>query len=112
MPKLTASVPHQLTRTEAKRRIQDGLNDLRQKQAALLGGFRENWSGDTMEFHGGVMGQSVSGRLEVEDQAVRVEVALPWLLGMLAGALKPRIEQQGRQLLSAPTSKSSPDSGS
>ena len=103
MPNLTASVPHQLTRAEAKRRIQEGLSNLRRQQGALLSGVRETWNGDAMEFAGGVMGQSISGRLDVEDTAVRVEVVLPGLLGMAAAALKPQIEQQGRRMLSGPS---------
>ena len=104
MSHLTASIPHQLTRAEAKRRIQDEVTKLRQQQHALFGNLRESWNGDTMDFSLVAMGQSITGHLHVEDQAVRLEVALPWLLSMLAGAMKPRIEQQGRQLLAGPKS--------
>lgn len=104
MPNLTASVPHQLGREDAKRRIREGVEDLRRRQASLLGGLRETWHGDAMDFSGLVMGQSVSGRLSVEDREVRVEMALPWLLGVAAAALKPGIERQGRKLLSGPKS--------
>ena len=100
--KLTASIPHRLTWADARRRIQEELEKLHRQQAALLGDLRETWHGDTMDFSGRVMGQFISGRLDVEDQAVRVEVDLPWLLAALAGALKPQIENQGRRLLAGP----------
>ena len=87
MQNLTASIPHQLTRAQAKRRIQDGMVKLRRDQAAVLGNVQESWRGDTMEFSGGVMGQSISGRLDVQDKTVQVEVALSGLLGMAAAAL-------------------------
>jgi putative polyhydroxyalkanoate system protein len=105
MPNLTATIPHQLTRAEARQRIADGLNDLRSRQSAVLGGLHETWHGDVMDFSGGVMGQLISGRVDVRDQEVRVEVALPWLLGLLASTVKPRIESQGRKLLSGPAKK-------
>jgi putative polyhydroxyalkanoate system protein len=99
MPNLTASIPHQLPRAEVKRRIQDELGKLRQQHGALLQGVQETWHGDTMTFAVTTLGQSVSGSVEVQDQAVQIAIELPWMLAMLAGTVKQRIEQQGRQLL-------------
>src|SRR2546423_1061202 len=100
MPDMTASIPHQLTRAEAKQRIQEQVSILRQQQGALLSNLQETWSADTMAFSLSAMGQSISGHLTVEDHAVHLTVALPWLLRMLAETIKPQIEQQGRLLLS------------
>jgi hypothetical protein len=99
MPDLTASVPHQLTRAEAKRRIQERIGAVRQQHAALVTNLQETWTGDRLEFSLTAMGQAVSGHLTVDDQAVHLTVALPWLLRMLVGTLKSQIEQQGRVLL-------------
>jgi hypothetical protein len=35
----------------------------------------------------------------VSDQDVRVTIAVPWMLSILAGTIRRSIEQQGRQLL-------------
>jgi hypothetical protein len=99
MPDLTASIPHRLTRAEAKRRIQDQIGIVRQQHGAMLTNLQETWTGDAMAFSLTAMGHSISGRLTVDDQAVHLTVALPWLLGMLAETVKPRIERQGRHLL-------------
>jgi hypothetical protein len=40
----------------------------------------------------------------VEDQAVRLDIPLPWPLRMLAAGIKQRIEQEGRKLLGPPPS--------
>ena len=45
------------------------------------------------------MGQAISGRLRVEDQAVHLVVDLPWLLYMLATTMKAVIEREGRLLV-------------
>jgi hypothetical protein len=45
------------------------------------------------------MGMSISGKVHVEDQAVRVEVVLPWVLATLARSVTQSIEQEGRKLL-------------
>ncbi|HYV37001.1 MAG TPA: polyhydroxyalkanoic acid system family protein [Gemmataceae bacterium] len=103
MPDMTATIPHQLTRAEAKRRIQEHVNVIRQQHGMLFTHFQETWTADTMTFSLSVMGQSISGKLTVDDHAVYLTVALPWLLKMLAESIKPRIEQQGRLLLSHQT---------
>jgi len=99
MHDLTATIPHQLSRAEAKRRIQEQVGIVRHEHGALLTNLQENWSGDTMTFSLTAMGQSISGRVIVEDQAVHLTVTLPWLLRMLAETLKPTIERRGRLLL-------------
>ncbi len=99
MSNFTASIPHNLTREEAKRRLQSGIEQARHQYGAFLGNLTDRWEGDTMSFVLSAAGQTVSGQLFVEDQAVRVEAKLPWMLAMLAGPLKHRLEQQGREAL-------------
>lgn len=99
MPDMTATIPHQLTRAEAKRRIQDQMGVMRQQYGSVLTNLHETWTGDTMAFSLTAMGEAISGRLAVDDQAVHLTVALPWILRMLAETVKPAIEQQGRLLL-------------
>lgn len=102
MPNLTVTIPHQLSREEARHRVQREVAQLHQHFEGKLGYFEERWLGDTMHFTLSVTGLSIPGRLEVEDQMVRIEVELPWPLAMLAQVVKPRIEQQGRRLLGHP----------
>ena len=102
MPNLTASIPHQLTRAEAKRRIQDQIGVLRQQHETMFANLKQTWTGDTMEFSAAAMGQSISGHLTVDDHAVHVDVALPWLLSMFAGTVKQRIEHEVTHVLAIP----------
>jgi len=99
MPDMTASIPHQLTRAEAKRRIQEHVGIVRQQHGSVLMNLKETWTGDAMAFSFSAMGQAISGRLNVDDQAVHVTVALPWLLSMIAESIKPKIVEQGRIVL-------------
>lgn len=99
MSNLTVSIPHNLSRDEAKRRLQDGIARARREQGFLLGGLSERWDGDTLHFDLHVGLQSVSGELCVEDHAVLLEATVPWMLAMLANSLKGRIEQKGREAL-------------
>ena len=103
MPNLTASIPHQLSREEAKRRIQEKIAEARRQYGHYLTNLQETWVGDRLTFAVTALGQSVSGHLTVEDQAVHLEIALPLFLSFVAGAVKQQIEQQGRKLLTGPS---------
>jgi hypothetical protein len=96
---LRLTLPHRLSAAEARRRIDQGINDLRSHQAAQFAQVQQRWTGDHMDFQLTVMAQSVTGRVDVTDQAVNLEVDLPWALAMLADRIRPQIEQQGRRLL-------------
>jgi putative polyhydroxyalkanoate system protein len=96
---LTMSIPHQLTRAEAKQRIQDGIAQAQQQYGSMLGPIHQQWNGDVLDFGVSAAGQSINGQLFVEDQVVRLDVVLPWILAMLANPVKQMIEQNGRNLL-------------
>ena len=102
MPNLTATIPHQLSRAEAKARLQQQIQSLRTQQGAMLAGIEDTWTDDRMDFKLQAMGQSVTGHMLVDDAAVHVSVALPWLLSMVAGTIKHRLEGDVRRLLQAP----------
>lgn len=99
MPNVDVSIPHQLSRPEARQRVEALITDLR-SQFGNLGQFKETWNGDTMDFAASGMGVSVTGQVFVEDARVRLLVALPWHLAMLAGRVKQRIQEEGQKLLS------------
>ena len=100
MPKpLVVEIPHQFTRQEAKRRIQDGLGQIRSQLASFATSVEDSWDGDRMDFRVAAVGQTVTGRIEVLDQSVRVEIELPWVLSMLAKKIQGRIQQQAMLLL-------------
>lgn len=96
---LTVSIPHDLGREEAMRRLQGGMGNLRTQFGDKIAKIDDRWSGDRMDFNVGVMGQSVSGHLDVREDSVQVEVQLPWILSMLAEKVKPVIQKQGRLML-------------
>lgn len=96
---LTVSIPHQLGRAEATRRLEAGVGNLRTQFGDKLAKIEDTWTGDRMDFKVGVMGQSVSGHLVVLEDSVTVEVQLPMILAMLAEKVKPMIQKQGTLML-------------
>jgi hypothetical protein len=102
MPNLTLSIPHQLTRVEAKRRIQEHLSEVQRQFSHLLGPIHHHWNEDTLDFMVAAAGQTVTGHAFVEDHVVRVEVALPWMFALLTAAVKQNVEREGQRLLGPP----------
>ena len=96
---ITVSIPHRLTADEARARLQKGVGDLRTQFAGKVARVEERWTGNHADFQVGLMGQSVAGRLDIEEHVVRLEVDLPWLLAALAEKIAPAIRQQGARLL-------------
>jgi len=95
---VTVTIPHELGRAEARRRIEAGFDDL-SRHLGGLGGVSKTWDGDRLSFAFAAMGQAISGSVDVADRGIRLEVLLPSLLAMMAGKLKGRLQKEGQLLL-------------
>src|SRR6516225_6381204 len=95
---LVVSIPHRLGREEASRRLKSGLGRAAQS-VPVLKVDEERWEGDRMVFRVRALGQAASGHVDVEDDHVRVEVVLPWLLQRFAQAAQATIRERGTLLL-------------
>ncbi len=95
---LIVSIPHQLGREEAIRRLRGGLTRAA-SSFPVLKVDEERWDNDRMIFRVRAIGQAASGHIDVEDDHVRLEVTLPWLLQRFAEAAKTVISQRGNLLL-------------
>jgi hypothetical protein len=80
---LLISIPHRLGRLEARHRVDSGIGRLRPELNALLSGLDYRWEGDTLNFAASAMWQRITGRIEVLDDVVRVEIDLPWIMQLL-----------------------------
>jgi putative polyhydroxyalkanoate system protein len=95
---VTVTIPHELGRAEARKRIEAGFDDL-SRHLGGLGGVSKTWDGDRLNFAFAAMGQAISGSVDVADRGIRLEVLLPNLLAMMAGKLKGRLQKEGQLLL-------------
>ncbi|HJS01864.1 MAG TPA: polyhydroxyalkanoic acid system family protein [Variovorax sp.] len=98
-PPIVISIPHQLGRAEARRRIETGFAKIINLLPGSSGASSERWDGDRLIFSVAAMGQTVSGVIEVLDAAVTMEIELPGVLGVIAGGLKGRLQRMGQLLL-------------
>jgi hypothetical protein len=95
---LLVSIPHRLGREEARRRLNTGLTRAAASMPVLKVD-EERWVGDRMIFRVRALGQAAAGHVDVEDDHVRVEVTLPWLLQRFAEVVQGTIKNRGRLLL-------------
>lgn len=96
---ITVSIPHQLTRAEAHRRIEIGFAKIVHLLPGNAATCSERWEGDRLLFTVVAMAQTVSGVVDVLDHAVTMEIELPGVLGMIAGSLQDRLQKVGQLLL-------------
>jgi hypothetical protein len=95
---LVVSIPHQLGREEATRRLKVGLTRAA-SSIPVLKVDEDRWDGDRMMFRVRALGQAASGHLDVADDHVRLEVTLPWLLQRFAEVAQVAIRKRGNLLL-------------
>ncbi len=96
---ITLTIPHDLGRAEARRRIDEGLAHFSRRMGAAAGLLTRSWSGDRLSFAFEAIGQRISGFIDVEDAAIRLEVVLPSLLGLMANKVRSRLRREGQLLL-------------
>jgi len=99
---LVVTISHRLGRQEAKRRLDGGLDTIRRELGAYVKSLEYRWDCDALDFKASAMLQTITGRIEVFDDHVRVELNLPRLLHLAAKAIAGRIERQGAALLGGP----------
>ena len=95
---LVVSIPHRLGREEATRRLKAGLTRAA-VSIPVLKVDEERWEDNRMIFRVRALGQAASGHLDVDDDHVRLEVTLPWLLQRFAEVAQVAIRNRGNLLL-------------
>jgi hypothetical protein len=96
---LTVSIPHQLGRAEARRRVETGFAKMLQGLPGGIGQCSERWEGDRLVFSVAALAQTISGVIDVGDTAVTMEIQLPGVLGLIASGFKSRLQKAGQLLL-------------
>jgi hypothetical protein len=96
---ITVTVSHRLGRAEAIRRLKDGLAQANGHLGAMLTIEDERWQGDTVSFRLRAFGQSAAASIEVLEDALHIEVSLPWLLAKAAKRLVPILRKEATLLL-------------
>ena len=98
---IIVTLPHRLGKDEALRRLKASFGS-NQSSGPSLFVFKNQWSGDHLDFHASLFGESTTRTVDVAEDRVTLEVQLPWLLSMLANKAKALVEKQGKLMLEKP----------
>jgi len=98
---VSVSIPHELGKAEARRRIDEGVGRLT-AQIGAVGEIKQAWEGDVMRFSLQAIGQTVTGTIDIREHEVLLEVYLPGIFAMIANKVKGRLRDEGQILLGGP----------
>ena len=96
---VTVTVAHHLGKDEAMRRLKEGFARTSGQLGPMIAMEQETWEGDTLRFRMRALGQTAAGTIEVLEDALRIDVSLPWLLAKAANRLLPLLRKETTLLL-------------
>jgi hypothetical protein len=96
---LVVTIPHRLGQAEAVARLKRGLGSVRTDYSRFLSLDEETWADNRLSFRASAVGQTCSGVIDVQEDHVRLEVILPWLLAKVAERIVPTIQKEATLML-------------
>lgn len=99
MPKITVSVPHQLTQAEALDRIKKLIARTTVQYGDKVTDLREDWDGGVGTFSGSGAGFSVAGSIAVSASDVAVELKVPMAAMLMKGKIEGLLRAQLSRVL-------------
>ncbi len=98
---ITITIPHKLGRAEARQRVEASLGRFTdQMSQAGMGKIQHAWAENgRLGFHAKALGQTITGRIDVRDTELKIEVDLPRLLAGFADKISGKLKKEGTLLL-------------
>ncbi len=96
---VTVTISHRLGKAEAVRRLQEGLARSGGRLGPVIAIEDAVWDGDRVRFRLNALGQSAQTTIDVLEDAMRIEVALPLLLAKAAKHLLPLLRKEATNLI-------------
>lgn len=96
---VTVEIGHRLGKVEAVRRLKEGFARANGRLGPMIAIEQEAWEGDTLRFRMCALGQTAAARIEVLEDALRIDISLPWLLAKAAKRLLPILRREATLLL-------------
>jgi putative polyhydroxyalkanoate system protein len=101
MPKFGVRVPHSLTQTEARSRLERFAELLQQKYQDKVSDLDQSWEGDTLKFRFKSYGIQLQGGIAVNDKELDLNGELPFAAMMFKGKIESEIREQLEKIVAA-----------
>jgi DNA primase catalytic subunit len=96
---MTIQVEHALSKQEAKHRIEELIEQLRQEYKNELQNLVVNWTDDTAHIRLQAKGYSTAGSLVIKDRVVDLDFYMPFLLQVFSKKIKSVVQDRIQQSL-------------
>jgi hypothetical protein len=96
---MTIQVEHTLSKQEAKHRIEELIEQLRQEYKNELQNLVVNWTDDTAHIRLQAKGYSTAGSLVIKDRVVDLDFYMPFLLQVFSKKIKSVVQDRIQQSL-------------
>jgi putative polyhydroxyalkanoate system protein len=101
MPKFGVRVPHNLTKDEARSRLERFVEMIEQKYADKVSELTQSWEGDTLKFHFKSYGIPLDGGITVADNELNLAGDLPFAAMMFKGKIESEIRESLERIVAA-----------
>lgn len=101
MPKFGVTVPHPLTKEEARSRLERFIEMMQSKFEGKVSDLNQSWEGDTLNFGFKTFGIQLSGKIAVNDHDLKLDGDLPFAAMMFKGKIESDIKEQLERIVSA-----------
>ncbi len=97
---MRVSIPHTLGREEVRKRMHARIGELGANLPGIPADVKHSWQGeDQINLDVQVMGQQITGQIEIEDALVWVDVQLPVMLAFMEPVIQSAVRDQAESLL-------------
>jgi len=101
MPKFGVTVPHKLTKEEARSRLERFAELLQSKYEGKVTDLQQSWEGDTLKFSAKTFGIQLKGGIAVNDNDLKLDGDLPFAAMMFKGKIESDIKEQLERIVAA-----------
>ncbi len=96
---IVVTVPHNLGAEAAKKRIAESIERLRRDYVDKIAHSEVAWTGDRADLRVSTFGQTTTAQIDVSNDALRIEVQLPWILAALSGKIQDALTTNAKDSL-------------
>jgi putative polyhydroxyalkanoate system protein len=99
MPKFGLTVPHQLTKDEARSRLERLIEAIENK--FKVSDLEKSWDGDTLNFSAKTFGIQLKGGIAVTENELKLDGELPFAAMMFKGKIESDFKEQLERIVAA-----------
>jgi hypothetical protein len=96
---IVVTVPHNLGAETAKSRIAAHVEQLRKDYVDKIAHSEVVWTGNRADMRISALGQVITAQIDVLNDALRIEVQLPWILSVLSSKVQDALTSNAKDSL-------------